>query len=77
MTGLNWTGTFNGRMQNCHWATGITLGANARIYHSTFLGDVDLNDTSAGIANSYVNDQILNASFSPFNSGNVESGAVN
>lgn len=77
MTGSTWTGTFNGRMQDCQWGSALTLGADARIYNSTFLGDVDLNSTTAGIANSYVNDQILNAGSASFNSGNLESADIN
>jgi len=77
MTGTTWTGTWNGVMQDCQWGTGITAGANARIYNSKFLGNVNLSNTTAGIANSYVKGTINNAGSASFNSGNVESPSVN
>jgi hypothetical protein len=59
-------------MQDCDWGTTVTLGAAARIYNSTFDGGLDLNNTAAGVANSYVKDWIKNAGSASFNSGNLE-----
>jgi hypothetical protein len=76
MTGV-WTGTFTGRMQDCRWGAGITLGAAARIYNTAFLGNVDLNNTAAGIANSYIQGTLQNAGSASFNSTNLEDPDVN
>lgn len=52
MTGAAWIATFTGRMENCRWfgtAGSIILGAEARIYGSTIIGVVNLNNTAAGV----------------------------
>ncbi|MEN6626799.1 MAG: hypothetical protein ABFD69_11305 [Candidatus Sumerlaeia bacterium] len=50
MNSSTWTGTWSGTMENCRWNTGVTCGASARIYGSTFLGTLNLNGTAAGVA---------------------------
>jgi len=75
--GFPWIGTFNGRMEDCRWGAGITCDATARIYRSTILGSVDLNNTAAGIAHSEIKGTILNAASASFNSGNLEDPGVN
>lgn len=52
MTGATWSGTFRGTMEHCRWGTGATLTATARIYGSTFLGTLNLNNTAAGVTQS-------------------------
>jgi hypothetical protein len=71
-----WAGTFQGRMDGCRWETGITLGAEARIYNSTFLATVDLQNTAAGISQSRVRGSILNAGSATFNAFNLENANV-
>ena len=77
MTGNSYTATFRGRMEDCRWNDGITCGAEARIYRSTILGNVNLNSTAAGIAHSAVKGNIQNAGSASFNTGNLESTSVN
>jgi len=55
MTG-SWSGTFSGRMENCFWATGLTLGASARIYGSIVAGTLNLNSTAAGVTGTRAKD---------------------
>jgi len=71
MTSTSWGGTMRGRMDGCHWGTGVTCGAEARLYNSTFLGNVDLDGSTAGIAHCNVNDSILDAGSASFNFGNL------
>jgi hypothetical protein len=71
MIGNTWSGAFRGRMESSTWSTNIVLGAEARLYSSTVLGNVDLNNTTAGIAQSRVRGAILNAGNAVFNTGNV------
>jgi len=71
MTGTTWSGTFRGRMESSTWSANIVLGAQARLYSSTVLGNVDLNNTTAGIAQSRVRAAILNAGSAVFNTANV------
>lgn len=58
MTGGSYNPTFRGRMENCRWVLGSTslfLGAEARIYGSTFTGAngvVNLNNAAAGVTQS-------------------------
>lgn len=68
-----WSSTFNGRMEGCFWGTGMILGSDARVYNSTFLGHVNLDGSTAGIANCYIRGSVLNAGLAVFNSGNVQS----
>jgi hypothetical protein len=63
-------------MDGCRWETGITLGAEARIYNSTFLATVDLQNTAAGISQSRVRGSILNAGSATFNAFNLENANV-
>ena len=63
--------TFNGKMQNCRWSDGLLGGATARIYSSTFLGTVDLNGSTAGIAGSYIKGVVSNATNASFNFNNL------
>ncbi|MCE5228324.1 hypothetical protein LLG95_01840 [bacterium] len=49
MTGSIWYGEWAGQMENCRWGTGLVLKASARIYGSTFLGNLNLNGTAAGV----------------------------
>jgi len=78
MTGDSWSGNFRGRMENCRWSsTSFQLGAEARIYGSTLLGNVNLNNTAAGVSQSRVKGTIQNAGSAVFNTANVESTNVN
>jgi len=77
MTGSSWGGTFGGRMEDCRWGTGFTCTAEARIYRSTILGNVNLNSTAAGIAHSAVKGTIQNAGSASFNTANLEDTDVN
>jgi hypothetical protein len=66
-----WTsGTFRGRMEGCRWGSGITLGAEARVYGSTFLGTVNLNNTAAGLTQSRAQ-SITNAASNTFGATNA------
>lgn len=72
--------TFNGRMEDCRWGDangGWTVGPDARIYNSTFLGNVDINNTTAGIAGCFVKGAIQNAGSASFNHNNLENPEVN
>lgn len=55
MIGGTYNPPFRGRMENCRWfgtASTLTLGAEARIYSSTIIGTVNLNNTAAGLTQS-------------------------
>ncbi len=72
--------TFNGRMENCRWGDtdgNWALGADARVYNSTFLGNVNLNNSTAGIAGCFVKGTIQNAGSASFNQNNLENTDVN
>ena len=77
MTGNNYNSPFRGRMENCRWNDGFICDAEARIYRSTILGNVNLNGTSAGIAHSAVKGSIDDAGSASFNTGNLTNAAVN
>ncbi|MBP7638449.1 MAG: hypothetical protein KBA18_11280 [Kiritimatiellae bacterium] len=77
MTGTYGVSTFRGSMEDCRWGGGLTCGAEARIYRSTILGNVDLDGTAAGIAHSAVQGTIQNAGAASFNTGNLEDADVN
>lgn len=77
MQGNVWPGTFRGRMEDCRWDTAIILGAEARVYNSTILGNVDLGDSAAGIAQSRVKGTLLNVGSASFNTGNLADVDVN
>ena len=72
MTGDLWEGTMRGRMDYCHWAHRITCGETARLYNSTFLGNVNLDNTAAGIAFCSVQGSINNDGSASFIHGNLE-----
>lgn len=77
MTYTSWDGTFRGRMEGCTWSSAIVCGAEARIYRSNILGNVDLGTTAAGIAQSAVKGTITNATAAAFNLGNLADSDVN
>ncbi len=77
MTGASYDAVFKDRMENCRWNDGFTCSTAARIYRSTILGDVNLNNTAAGIAHSSVKGAITNADSASFNRGNLEDTDVN
>jgi hypothetical protein len=57
-------------MEGCRWGSGITLGAEARVYGSTFLGTVNLNNTAAGLTQSRAQ-SITNAASNTFGATNA------
>jgi hypothetical protein len=79
MAGAAWGGTFRGRMENCRWNVGISIGAEGRVYHSVILGNVTLTETGAGIANTSVRGTItVSGGVTPgFNLNNVADPDVN
>lgn len=72
-----WNGTFNGRMENCHWAAGFGLGEDARLYTSTILGNVDFFNNPAGMAHCRIQGAILNFGSAAFLTSNVVNAEVN
>ncbi|MEN6626798.1 MAG: hypothetical protein ABFD69_11300 [Candidatus Sumerlaeia bacterium] len=49
---FTWSGTWAGRMDNCWFGSGVNCAATARIYGSTFVGTLNLNNTAAGATQS-------------------------
>lgn len=75
MIGANWVATFRGRMEDCRWFStagvgSLTLGQEARIYNSTFVGTVNLNNTAAGLTQSRAR-SITNAGSNVFGATNA------
>jgi hypothetical protein len=53
MIGDSWSGVFRGRMEQCRWtSTTFQLGAEGRVYASTFTGTVNLNNAAGGLTQS-------------------------
>jgi len=70
MIGDSWSGVFRGRMEQCRWtSTTFQLGAEGRVYASTFTGTVNLNNAAGGLTQSRA------AAIS--NAGNNAFGATN
>lgn len=74
MTGASWTGTWtgtwNGKMENCQWNANLTCGSSARIYGSTILGTLNLNNTGAGVTQCRAK-SITNAGYNIFGATNA------
>lgn len=67
------TNPFSGTMRDCTYtADPIVLGDGARIFNSVFYGDVDLADSTAGIAHCSVGGKIGGIDNAAFNQFNVE-----
>lgn len=52
MTGATWSGMFNGHMENCRWSAGFSCNPGARIYNSTILGAINMNNVACGVTQS-------------------------
>jgi len=81
MDGTGYDSVFRGRMENCAWGRGMTLGDEARVYNSTFgtataNGSLNLNNSTAGLAHNRVRGVINNAGNASFNAFNLESSDV-
>lgn len=76
MTGP-WTGTFAGRMESCQWGSGLLLGNSARLYSSSIPGNVNLDNSTAGVAHCRIQGAILNAGSASFLTSNVVSAQAN
>ena len=68
-------------MENCNWGSGFTCDATARIYGSTITGELNLNNTGAGVTGTRAQ-SITDESNNIFGSTsaaafNIESASVN